>query len=190
MQTMKLEQLALPEVLLLTPTLRRDERGSFHESWQQGRYRDAGLPELWVQDNVSRSQRGVLRGLHFQHPRGQAKLVSVMEGEILDVAVDVRRGSPNFGRAVTGALSSALAQQLFIPAGFAHGFVVTSDEAVVHYKCSDYYVPECEKTISWNDPLLAIDWPIDSPILSARDKEGRLLRDLSTDELPAYHLEP
>lgn len=183
---MKLQALALPEVVLVTPTLRTDARGAFHEAWQLARYRDAGLPEHWVQDNVSRSRGGVLRGLHFQHPRPQAKLITVLAGEILDVAVDVRRGSPTFGEAVTVALSAQRVEQLFVPAGFAHGFLVTSDEAVVHYKCTDYYVPECEQTIAWNDPSLGIDWPILAPLLSVRDAAGAPLADLAAESLPEY----
>ena len=183
---MRVARLALPEVMLVTPMVRGDERGAFHETWQVARYREAGLPEHWVQDNVSRSRKGVLRGLHFQHPREQGKLVSVMAGEILDVAVDIRRGSPTFGCSVSAVLSATSAQQLFVPGGFAHGFVVTSDEAVVHYKCTDFYAPECERTIAWNDPALAIDWRVAAPILSARDAGGRRLADLAGDELPAF----
>lgn len=183
---MKVEKLALPEVILVSPIVRGDARGAFHEAWQLARYRDAGLPDHWVQDNVSRSCRGVLRGLHFQHPRPQAKLVSVLAGEILDVAVDIRQGSPTFGRSVTAVLSATTARQLFVPAGFAHGFVVTSDEAVVHYKCTEVYLPECERTIAWNDPALAIGWPVASPLISAKDSEGRRLEELGRDELPVH----
>ena len=183
---MKVERLALPEVMLVTPTVRGDARGAFHESWQLARYAEAGLPTRWVQDNVSRSAYGVLRGLHLQHPREQGKLVSVMLGEILDVAVDVRRGSPTFGRWVQAVLSATTAQQLFVPAGFAHGFVVTSAEAVVHYKCTEYYSPADERTIAWNDATLAIDWPVRSPILSARDAEGKRLAELAPNELPTF----
>lgn len=183
---MKVERLALPEVMIVTPIVRGDARGAFHEAWQLARYRDAGLPDRWVQDNVSRSCRGVLRGLHFQHPRPQAKLVSVLAGEIFDVAVDIRRGSPTFGRSVSAMLSATTARQMFVPAGFAHGFVVTSDEAVVHYKCTEVYLPECERTIAWNDPALAIGWPVASPIISAKDSEGRRLEELGRDELPVH----
>ena len=183
---MKVERLALPEVILLTPTVRGDARGAFHESWQLARYAEAGLPTRWVQDNVSRSARSVLRGLHLQHPRAQGKLVSVLLGEIVDVAVDVRRGSPTFGQSVQAALSATTAQQLFVPEGFAHGFVVTSIEAVVHYKCTEYYSPADELTISWNDPALGIHWPVASPILSERDARGRLLAALAPHELPPF----
>jgi dTDP-4-dehydrorhamnose 3,5-epimerase len=183
---MIVESSSIPEVLLVTPTLRRDARGAFHESWQRERYRDAGLPADWLQDNVSRSRRGVLRGLHFQQPRAQGKLVSVMDGEILDVAVDIRRGSPTFGRWVSETLTAANARQLYVPPGFAHGFVVTSEEAIVHYKCTDLYVPDCERTIAWNDPSLGIAWPVATPILSERDAHGKRLADLRDDELPPF----
>lgn len=183
---MKVERLSMPEVILISPQARSDARGAFLECWQSTRYSAAGLPTTWVQDNVSRSHRDVLRGLHFQHPRGQGKLVSVMAGEIVDVAVDVRRGSPTFGRSVSVTLSATVAQQLYIPPGFAHGFIVVSDEATVHYKCTDVYVPESERTIAWNDAALGIAWPVASPILSPRDAAARRLADLSGDELPEY----
>ena len=184
---MKVERLALPEVILVTPVVRGDVRGAFHEAWHAARYRDAGLPERWVQDNVSRSRRGVLRGLHFQHPRLQGKLVSVLAGEILDVAVDVRRGSPTFGRWVSATLTAVGAEQLFVPEGFAHGFAVTSEEeAVVHYKCTDYYAPGGELTIAWNDPALAIPWPIETPILSERDAAAGNLEQVAPADLPTY----
>jgi dTDP-4-dehydrorhamnose 3,5-epimerase len=182
----KVEPMVLPEVLLITPTVRGDARGAFHESWQLARYAEAGLPTRWVQDNASRSVRDVLRGLHLQHPRGQGKLVSVMAGEIVDVAVDVRRGSPTFGRSVQAVLSAATARQLFIPAGFAHGFVVTSDEAVVHYKCTEYYSPADERILAWDDPALGIAWPVSAPILSDRDARGRRLVSFAPEELPDF----
>jgi dTDP-4-dehydrorhamnose 3,5-epimerase len=183
---MKVERLALPDVILVTPVVRGDVRGAFHEAWHQARYRDAGLPERWAQDNVSRSRRGVLRGLHFQHPRPQGKLVSVLSGEIVDVAVDVRRGSPTFGRWVSAVLTSARAEQLFVPGGFAHGFAVTSAEAVVHYKCTDYYAPGGELTIAWDDPALGIEWPVTTPTLSERDAAARRLAEVAPGDLPAY----
>jgi dTDP-4-dehydrorhamnose 3,5-epimerase len=176
----------LPGVLMVAPVLRGDARGSFHESWHLERYANAGLPVGWVQDNVSRSPRGVLRGLHFQHPAAQAKLISVLAGEILDVAADIRRGSPDFGRVLSVRLSSSDGRQLYIPAGFAHGFLVLSDEAIVHYKCTEYYRPDCDRAIAWNDPQLAISWPIDTPTLSPRDATARPLSDFGDDELPTY----
>ncbi|MEO7712230.1 MAG: dTDP-4-dehydrorhamnose 3,5-epimerase [Gemmatimonadaceae bacterium] len=183
---MKVETTGLPGVLLISPTLRTDSRGSFHEVWQEMRYREAGLPVSWAQDNVSRSRRGVLRGLHFQHPRGQGKLVSVLAGEILDVAVDIRVGSPSFGHSVAEVLDAATARQLYVPAGFAHGFAVLSDEAVVHYKCTEYHAPEFERIVAWNDPSLHIDWRVHRPILSPKDSAGRTLSDFATHELPRY----
>lgn len=173
-------------MLIVVPVVRGDARGSFHESWQLQRYAEAGLPDRWVQDNVSRSRLGVLRGLHFQHPRPQGKLVTALVGEILDVAVDIRRGSPTFGKSVAVPLSAAEPRQLYIPAGFAHGFIVTSDEAVVQYKCTDYYVPKCERTIAWNDQMIGVRWPLASPLLSERDAAGRPLDQFGADELPVY----
>lgn len=183
---MKVEPTSLPEVLCITPVVRGDARGAFHESWQLERYADAGLPRTWVQDNVSCSAHGVLRGLHFQEPSGQGKLVAALRGEIVDVAVDIRVGSPRFGRWVAVPLSAASAVQLWIPAGFAHGFVALTDDVVVSYKCTDYYRPECERTIVWNDPTIGIDWPVAAPILSAKDAAGRRLTDFAPDELPEY----
>lgn len=183
---MKVEPTSLPGVLVITPVVHSDARGSFRESWQRQRYADAGLPTDWVQDNVSRSRRGVLRGLHFQHPRPQGKLVTVLRGEILDVAVDVRAGSPTFGRFVAAELSSDNGRQLWIPEGFAHGFAVLSDEALVHYKVSQPYEPDGDRTIAWNDPDIRIEWPITEPILSAKDAAARRLADFAPDELPRY----
>jgi dTDP-4-dehydrorhamnose 3,5-epimerase len=181
---MKVERTALPEVLLLSPVVRGDDRGSFHESWQQERYEEAGLPARWVQDNVSHSSRGVLRGLHFQHPHGQGKLVSALAGEILDVAVDIRRGSPTFGRSVSAILSRENHRQLFVPAGFAHGFLVLSDAATVHYKCTEYYRPDAEHVLAWNDPALGIEWPNPSPLLSPKDASAPRLADFPERALP------
>ena len=183
---MNVESTALPGVLIVTPVVRGDARGSFHESWQQARYAEAGLPTHWVQDNVSHSARGILRGLHFQHPDGQGKLLSVLNGEILDVAVDVRRGSPTFARNVSVVLSRDNHRQLFVPAGFAHGFLVLTDETIVHYKCTEYYRPELERVVAWNDPALEIQWPIAEPILSPKDAAAQRLHELSSDALPAF----
>lgn len=187
---MTIESAALPGLLVVDPVIRADERGSFHESWQLERYTAWGLPRRWVQDNVSHSMHGVLRGLHFQHPGGQGKLVSVLYGEILDVAVDVRRGSPHFGRGASVALSRANGRQLYVPAGFAHGFVVLSDVATVHYKCTEYYRPESEHVLRWDDPALDLDWPIAAPVLSAKDAAGRRLEEFGPEELPAFRVAP
>jgi dTDP-4-dehydrorhamnose 3,5-epimerase len=183
---MNIERTSLAGVLVITPAVHSDARGSFRECWQRDRYCDAGLPEHWVQDNVSTSRRRVLRGLHFQHPKPQGKLVTALRGEIMDVAVDVRTGSPDFGKFVAVNLSFENGRQLWIPEGFAHGFVVLSDEALVHYKVSQPYDPGGDQTIAWNDPDIGVQWPVSDPILSAKDAEGRRLADFAPDELPKY----
>jgi dTDP-4-dehydrorhamnose 3,5-epimerase len=173
-------------VLFIEPEVFTDARGSFSETFRADRYATRGIPHTFVQDNMSRSRRGVLRGLHLQHPRAQGKLVYALSGEIFDVAVDVRVGSPTFGRAVTTVLSADNHRQVYIPPGFAHGFLVTSDEAIVAYKCTDYYAPQCEKAIRWNDPLLAIPWPNDAPIVSPRDASAPRLAEIAPNNLPRY----
>jgi dTDP-4-dehydrorhamnose 3,5-epimerase len=183
---MRVRPTELPGVVIIEPRIFGDSRGSFWESWQMARYRDAGLPELFVQDNVSRSVRGVLRGLHFQEPKAQGKLVSVLEGEVFDVAVDIRTGSPTFGKSVTITLSGENRHQAYIPPGFAHGFCVTSESAIFIYKCTELYAPEAERGIVWNDPDLAIRWPIERPTLSEKDARYLRLRDIGTEHLPAY----
>jgi dTDP-4-dehydrorhamnose 3,5-epimerase len=162
---------ALPDVLIIEPRVFRDDRGFFVETYHALRYRAAGIDVEFVQDNHSRSVRGTLRGLHWQTaPHPQAKLVRVLEGEILDVAVDIRPGSPTFGRSASVTLSADNFRQLFIPVGFAHGFLVLSERADIEYKCSDVYDPAAERGLMWNDPELAIAWPTTSPTLSARDQ--------------------
>jgi dTDP-4-dehydrorhamnose 3,5-epimerase len=179
---MKVIETDIPGVLILKPKRFGDARGFFMETFRADRYRDAGLPDDFVQDNWSRSAHGVLRGLHLQNPNAQGKLVSVARGEILDVAVDVRRGSPHFGRHVAVTLSEDNGLQFFIPRGFAHGFVVLSDSADFFYKCDNYYSPADEITIRWNDPAIGIRWPIETPTLSARDAAAPLLAEV--DNLP------
>lgn len=181
---MTIIETGLPGVILVEPRAFSDARGTFFESYRADTYPQLGIVERFVQDNVSTSKRGVLRGLHFQEPRAQAKLVQVMRGEVFDVAVDVRAGSPTFGRAAWATLSESNRREMFVPAGFAHGFVVTSDEAVVAYKCSDYYAPECEHVVQWNDPALAIPWPVADPIVSPRDAAAPRLSSLGPDVLP------
>jgi dTDP-4-dehydrorhamnose 3,5-epimerase len=176
----------LPDVRCIVPTRYPDARGVFWEAWHAERYRKLGVPGPFVQDNVSLSRQGVLRGLHYQHPSAQGKLVSVLEGEVFDVAVDIRRGSPTFGRWTGCILSATNGQQLFIPAGFAHGFVALSDHALFHYKCTEYYHPADERTICWDDPDVAIAWPVRDPLVSDKDRAGLLLRDLADRALPAY----
>jgi dTDP-4-dehydrorhamnose 3,5-epimerase len=161
----------LPEVLIVEPRVFRDERGFFAETYHAPRYRDAGITVAFVQDNHSRSVQGTLRGLHWQvAPRAQAKLIRVLAGEILDVAVDIREGSPTFGRWVAVPLSAENFRQLFVPVGYAHGFLVTSASADIEYKCSDLYEPAAERGLMWNDPDIGIAWPVADPILSARDR--------------------
>ncbi|MFO0691349.1 MAG: dTDP-4-dehydrorhamnose 3,5-epimerase [Myxococcota bacterium] len=175
----------LPEVLIVEPTVHRDERGFFLETWHARKYAEAGLPAGFVQDNHSRSRRGTLRGLHAQLARPQGKLVRASLGEIFDVAVDIRRGSPRFGRSVAVVLSAENFRQLWIPEGFAHGFCVLSQDAEIQYKCTDFYDPASELTIAWDDPALAIPWPAVGPLLlSAKDRTARRLAEIPEAELP------
>lgn len=171
-------------ILIIEPTLHSDDRGYFFESFNERDFAEAtGITTHFVQDNESRSAEGVVRGLHFQLPPfAQSKLVRVIEGEILDIAVDIRRGSPTFGRYIAVRLSGKNHRQLYIPRGFAHGFVVVQGDAIVQYKCDNYYAPACERTIRWNDPKLNIDWGVDlqSVILSARDSEAATLDECDT----------
>nr|WP_299468627.1 dTDP-4-dehydrorhamnose 3,5-epimerase [uncultured Gimesia sp.] len=168
-----MQQTDFPGLLIITPRVFSDERGFFKETFQQQRYQEAGINDPFVQDNFSRSSQGILRGLHFQIKRPQAKLVFAVRGEILDVCVDLRKNSPTFGKSFSITLTAENHQQLFVPAGFAHGFYVISPQADFMYKCSDYYFPEYERTLLWNDPALEIDWPFTSePILSEKDKQG------------------
>ncbi|MBI4294392.1 MAG: dTDP-4-dehydrorhamnose 3,5-epimerase [Betaproteobacteria bacterium] len=168
----------IPEVLLIEPKVFGDERGFFFESWNERVFEQAGIRARFVQDNHSRSQRLVLRGLHYQVSQPQGKLVRVTAGEVFDVAVDIRRSSPTFGRSATMVLSASRRNMIWIPAGFAHGFLVLSEHAEVLYKTTDYWAPEHERTISWNDPDLAIAWPLagDAPVLSAKDAAGTAFR--------------
>ena len=182
---MRVTPLALPDVLLIEPPIHRDARGTFMESWHMDVYRAAGIPDRFVQDNLSRSRRGVLRGLHFQEPYAQGKLVSVVFGEVFDVAVDVRVGSPTFGRWVGCTLSGENGRQLYIPEGFAHGFLVTSESALFSYKCTSYYHPGAQITLLWNDPDIGIRWPIEKPELSNKDRVGLRLREIPLDRLPS-----
>ena len=172
---MQVEQTKLDGVLLVVPTVFGDDRGFFMETYNQAKAQELGLPTNFVQDNHSKSSKGVLRGLHYQSPQWQGKLVRVVQGEIFDVAVDIRAGSPTFGEWLAYTLNDQNKQQLYVPEGFAHGFVVTSDTAEVVYKCTSLYAPEQEGSLLWNDPEIGIDWPIDEPILSAKDEVGNLL---------------
>ena len=183
---MEVRPTALPDVLLVVPKVIGDPRGFFLETYSEARYRAAGITGAFVQDNLSRSARGTLRGLHLQHPFAQGKLVSVIEGSVLDVAVDVRVGSPTFGRHVTAELSATNKHQLWVPAGFAHGFAVTSEHAIFAYKCTELFHPETELGLAWDDPDLGIAWPTREPLLSARDRAHPRLRDLDASRLPPY----
>ncbi|RLA85081.1 MAG: dTDP-4-dehydrorhamnose 3,5-epimerase [Deltaproteobacteria bacterium] len=166
----RFRRLEIPEVVLIEPVVFSDERGFFMEVYKYSEFSAFGITERFLQDNHSRSVKGVLRGLHYQNPpRAQGKLVRVLQGEIFDVAVDIRRGSPTYGKWVGVRLSSENRFMLYIPPGFAHGFCVLSDYAEVHYKVTDEYSPEHEAGIIWNDPEIGIDWPVESPILSERD---------------------
>lgn len=171
----------LDGVLLIEPTVFGDVRGFFFESWSDRKYDAAGLHRAWVQDNVSRSARGVVRGLHFQNPQPQAKLVSCLDGEVWDVVVDLRVTAPTFGQ--WEGFSLRVGRQLFVPAGFAHGFCVTSDSAIVQYKCDAFWSPETERGVAWDDPDLAIAWPVKDPLLSAKDREYPRLRDVPREHL-------
>jgi dTDP-4-dehydrorhamnose 3,5-epimerase len=169
---MKCTPVGFEGMYLVEPRVFRDERGHFLETWSDLRYRDAGIPGPFVQDNVSVSSSGVLRGLHLQVEKPQGKLVSVLDGEVFDVAVDLRPGSRTLGRWSGFRLSSENAHQLYIPAGCAHGFVVLSPRAVFAYKCTEYYDPASEVTLSWNDPNVGIEWPVREPILSEKDRDS------------------
>ena len=175
----------LAGVVIIEPDVHRDGRGYFLETYHADKYRAGGIDGPFVQDNHSRSVEGTLRGLHLQVHRPQGKLVRVIEGEIFDVAVDVRRGSPTFGRWVVVTLSDRNFKQCYVPPLFAHGFCVTSPVAQVEYKCTDLYDPADEVGIAWNDPALAIPWPVAEPVLSDRDRRHRTLADLS-DTLPVW----
>jgi dTDP-4-dehydrorhamnose 3,5-epimerase len=179
----------LPGILIIEPSIHSDSRGFFLETFQKKRYREAGIPGDFAQDNLSFSRKGVLRGLHFQHPGAQGKLVYVLQGEIFDVAVDVRRGSPTFGRWTGVWLSGESSRQVWIPEGFAHGFCVTGETALVAYKCTSLYDPGAERAIRWNDPDVAIGWPLQKPDLSAKDAEAPLLRSFEPESLPVYQAE-
>ncbi len=174
---MKVLTTELPGVLVLEPRAFQDARGSFMEVFHSARYAAAGIPGTFVQDNLSRSVKGTLRGLHFQEPNGQGKLVQVLSGSVYDVVVDVRRGSPTFGRWTAMELTGENRLQLWVPPGFAHGFCVLSERADFFYKCTDFYSPTSERSIAWNDPELAIPWPVSAPLLSPKDAAAPGLKD-------------
>ena len=185
---MKVTPTGLPGVMLVEPRVFGDARGYFFEAYSARRYEEAGIPAAFVQDNVSLSERGVLRGLHYQHPFSQGKLVGVLHGEVFDVAVDLRRGSPTFGRWLGTCLSSENKRQLYIPPGFAHGFLVTSANAVFAYKCTEYYRAEAERCIRWDDPRIGIRWPIGAPVVSGKDSSAPTLDALPDEWLPTFEV--
>jgi dTDP-4-dehydrorhamnose 3,5-epimerase len=183
---MNVVETSLPGVLIIEPKVFGDERGFFMETWNGRRYEEAGLPGRFVQDNLSYSARGVLRGLHFQNPQPQGKLISVLRGEVFDVAVDVRVGSPTFGEWTSVTLSAENKRQFYVPPDFAHGFLVTGEDAIFFYKCTDYYAPSSEGILLWNDPEIGIEWPTDAPTLSERDGKAPPLREMLEGSLPRY----
>ena len=181
---LKIETTPLPDLLVIEPQVYADDRGYFLETFQDRRYREKGVPGEFVQDNLAYSHKNVLRGLHFQIRHPQAKLIQTLSGEIYDVAVDVRPGSKTFGRWHATRLSADNRRQLFVPAGFAHGYCVTSETATVMYKCTDYYHPEDEGGVLWSDPQIGIDWPVRHPVVSEKDARLPPLADLGPDQLP------
>jgi len=183
---LKISETKLPGVFIFEPKVFSDDRGFFLETWSQQRYHEAGISSPFVQDNVSLSQKGTLRGLHFQHPHAQGKLVQVLSGEVMDVAVDIRSGSPTFGQWVSVILSQSNHKQVYIPPGFAHGFCVISDTAIFAYKCTEYYDPSAEGGVIWNDADIGIRWPIENPILSAKDTAYPRLTDIPHESLPRF----
>lgn len=176
----------IPEVIIIEPIVHGDSRGRFLETYRAEGYLDLGIPGHFVQDNVSYSMKSVLRGLHYQIGHPQGKLVWVAKGEIFDVAVDIRKGSPTFGKWMALHLSSDNHKQIYIPEGFAHGFCATTDEAIVIYKCSDYYSPKDERGIRWDDPALNIEWPVELPMLSEKDWGYPFLNGVPPHDLPIY----
>lgn len=181
---MKAIMTEIPEVLIIEPRVFGDKRGFFCETYQADRYESCGIARPFVQDNLSRSASGVLRGLHLQNPRSQGKLVTVLRGEVLDVVVDVRLGSPTFGRHIAVELNDENRRQIWVPRGFAHGFLVRSETADFFYKCDEVYSPPDEVALRWNDPAIGIEWGIDDPTLSARDAAAPMLGEVKG--LPLY----
>lgn len=184
--SMNTKKTKIPDLILIEPSVFDDERGYFLETYNERGYRNLGIKESFVQDNISFSRRGVLRGLHYQKPMTQGKLVQVLQGEVFDVAVDIRVGSPTFGQWEGFILSDDNKLQFYIPPGFAHGFVVTSETALFSYKCTDWYNPVGEYCIVWNDSDIDIQWPESHPQLSIKDEQGRTLKEMTSEELPKY----
>lgn len=183
---MKVFETGLPGVVIVEPVIHGDSRGFFQESWKASSYGRFGLPTRFAQANVSRSVKGVLRGLHYQFRQPQGKLVSVLEGRIYDVAVDIRQGSPNFGQWCGVELSADNQRQLYVPEGFAHGFLVLSQSALFHYHCTREYAPEFDAAIAWNDPQIDIKWPELPNAVSAKDEQAPFMCDVPADRLPSF----
>jgi dTDP-4-dehydrorhamnose 3,5-epimerase len=183
---MKFIETSLPGCVVIEPQVFGDSRGFFYESYNEAKYRDAGIDRRFVQSNVSRSARGVLRGLHYQWPHPQGKLVSVLEGEVYDVAVDIRRNSPTFGQWAGVMLTAENHRHFWIPEGFAHGFCVVSEHATFSYQCTDLYDAKADGGVRWDDPAIGIDWPVSEPLLSDKDQKAPLLTDVPPDRLPEY----
>jgi dTDP-4-dehydrorhamnose 3,5-epimerase len=183
---MKVTETKLPGVLIIEPRVFPDGRGYFFESYHRERYGQYRIRDEFVQDNLSYSVKDTLRGLHYQSPHSQAKLVQVLSGEVFDVAVDIRSGSPTFGQWEGVILSSENRKQFYMPKGIAHGFCVLSDTAVFSYKCDDFYAPDCEGGILWSDPALGIEWPVNAPLLSEKDGRFFCLKDIPCERLPVY----
>jgi dTDP-4-dehydrorhamnose 3,5-epimerase len=183
---MKIVQTSLPGAVVIEPQVFGDARGFFYESYNKAKYVAAGIASDFVQSNVSRSSKGVLRGLHYQWPNPQGKLVSVLDGEVYDVAVDIRRGSPTFGQWAGVMLTAENHRHFWIPEGFAHGFCVLSDHATFSYQCTALYDAKADAGVRWNDASLGIDWPISAPQLSEKDTKAPLLADVPTDRLPVF----
>jgi len=183
---MKIIKTKFPGVLILEPKVFPDDRGYFLETWNVKRYEQAGITGPFVQDNISFSNEGILRGLHFQHPQAQGKLIQILSGEVVDVIVDIRIGSPTYGQWLGEVLSETNHRQIYVPPGFAHGYCVTSKTALFSYKCTDFYNTVTEHGIIWNDPDIGIEWPIADPILSAKDKSYLRLKDLRPEYLPQF----
>jgi dTDP-4-dehydrorhamnose 3,5-epimerase len=183
---MKFIETSLPGCVVIEPQVFGDARGFFYESYNEAKYREAGIDRRFVQSNVSRSARGVLRGLHYQWPHPQGKLVSVLEGEVYDVAVDIRHGSPTFGQWAGVMLTAENHRHFWIPEGFAHGFCVVSEHATFAYQCTDLYDAKADGSIRWDDPAIGIDWPVSEPLLSDKDRKAPLLSEAAEGRLPEY----
>jgi dTDP-4-dehydrorhamnose 3,5-epimerase len=183
---MNIKEVKIQGILIIEPDVFKDERGFFLETWNKERYEKIGIQYSFVQDNISFSKKGILRGLHFQYPQPQGKLIQVLSGQVIDIAVDIRIGSPTYGQWHSEILSNVNLRQMYAPPGFAHGYCVMSESAIFSYKCTDFYNPNTERGIIWNDPDLNINWPIEEPVLSPKDAKYPMLKDLPPDKLPRF----